>query len=87
MPVCQCPSPDAVVCVRLEPLHRADAALVGQRVVVGAAARLELVHDQRHALLHLLLVRVAGLLNVRLGDTMGAEKDFDGIGIPGVCRS
>lgn len=45
------PAPYAVVGVGLEPLHRADARLVRQRVGVVAPPPLELAHDQGDTLL------------------------------------
>lgn len=84
-------TPDAVIRVWLEPLCGAHAALVRQRVRVLDATRLELVHDELDALLHLLLVRVARLLDCRAGPrgaSMHARTTSGGVpnGTPGGGR-
>mmetsp|Transcript_26331 Transcript_26331/g.64665 ORF Transcript_26331/g.64665 Transcript_26331/m.64665 type:complete len:716 (+) Transcript_26331:83-2230(+) len=66
---------DGVVRVRLQPLHGPHAALVRQHVLVVHADARQLRHDERHALLHLLLVRVPRGLHVRHRHPVRAEED------------
>ena len=69
--------PDHVVRVRLEPLHRPHPALVRQHVLVLHAHRAQLLDDEFHAPLHLLLVRVTRRLDVRDGNAVrGEEHDW-----------
>jgi len=65
----------ALVRVRLQPLDGSNARLVRELVsVVQSVPALELAHDQVDTLLHLLPVRVAGVLYIRLGHAMSAEE-------------
>mmetsp|Transcript_7068 Transcript_7068/g.28726 ORF Transcript_7068/g.28726 Transcript_7068/m.28726 type:complete len:313 (+) Transcript_7068:1165-2103(+) len=70
--------PDDIVGVGLEPLHGPDAGLVRQHVLVRDPHLLQSRHDQRHALLHLLLVRVTRRLDVAHRDAVRAEE-HDGL--------
>lgn len=76
--------------IRLSPVHRPDPRLVGQRVRVLHPPPPELRHDEVDALLHLLLVGIAHLGDVREGDAVGAEEDVDlgggrGVLVLGLC--
>mmetsp|Transcript_13764 Transcript_13764/g.35432 ORF Transcript_13764/g.35432 Transcript_13764/m.35432 type:complete len:425 (+) Transcript_13764:400-1674(+) len=66
---------DLVVRVRLQPLDRSHLGLVRQRVVVRVPHRAQLGHDCRDCVLCLCLVRVAKLLDVRLGKPVRGEED------------